>query len=141
MSRNKKILIGVVIALAAYLAYRFFKNGGSIGGAAGVNTSGTGSNAGSLAPFVGGSSGPNSGLNYYPGNTQVDINLPADGGDKEPKPVRHKPPKPPVKPPGKLHGTPIFAPPGGPIFKRPPGPPRPRPNPRPRRPPNRRAGS
>lgn len=107
--RTRIILIILALAVVAYFAYRWWQNRNS-GGLQG-NTSGTGSNLNSLAPsLVAGSSGPNSGLNYYPGNTQIDVTLPTTSGaassgggkpkepedeDKDKKPV-HKPKVMPV---------------------------------------------
>lgn len=73
--RTRVILIVIVVAIAGYLAYRWYKNRNSTGLAG--NTAGTGSNLNSLAPeLVAGSSGPSSGLTYEPGSTTVDLTLP-----------------------------------------------------------------
>lgn len=64
--RTKTIFIVIAIAGAAYLAYRWY---------VGRQTSGTpqlGTNLNSVAPeLIGGSTGPQSGLNYYAGATNV----------------------------------------------------------------------
>ena len=87
--RMRVILILIAVAVAGYLAYRWWQNrqGNSTG-------SGLGANLNSAAPeLVGGSSGPDSGLNYYQGSTPITIDLPNGNqsqddtdGDKEPGP-------------------------------------------------------
>jgi hypothetical protein len=121
MNRRTRILLIIGVVVLAYIAYRFWRNGGSVAGGAGVDTSGTGSNLNSVAPELAGGSGPNSGLNYYPGNTQLDISLPGSN-EAESNPPSHVPPKksPKAMPkPPKWRGKPIRAPKGAPVFKPP----------------------
>lgn len=72
MAKNTKtILIVVGLAVAAYLAYRWYSNRTSSGNGS------LGANLNSAAPeLVGGSSGPDSGLNYYAGTTPITVDLP-----------------------------------------------------------------
>jgi|SRR5579859_2072327 len=67
-AKQKKLLIIGAVAVAAYLAYRWYQNRQQ-------NNTGSGqlgTNLNSVAPaLIGGSSGPSSGLNYYAGNTTV----------------------------------------------------------------------
>jgi len=67
------IIIGAV-AIAAYLLYRWWQNKQS---ATNSPTGSLGTNLNSVAPeLIGGSSGPESGLTYNQGTTQVDLTLP-----------------------------------------------------------------
>lgn len=76
--RTRIVLIVAALAVAAYLVYRWYVNRQS--GSAN-NTSGLGSNLNSVAPeLVGGSSGPDSGLNYYGGTTTVNLSMPQTTG-------------------------------------------------------------
>lgn len=124
--RTRIILIVIVLAIVAYFAYRWWQNRNS--GGLTSNTAGTGSNLNSVAPeLAGGSTGPDSGLNYYPGNTQLDISVPGaptetenNSGNPAPKPKpKPKPPHHPthLRPGGGSAGSPGT--PGGPPIPRP----------------------
>ena len=63
----RTILVIGVLVVGAYFAYRWLENRNSSG-------TGLGSNLDSATPeLVAGSSGPDSGLNYYAGNTNVTL--------------------------------------------------------------------
>lgn len=121
--RTRIILIVILLAVVAYLVYRWWQN--RQGQPQGNLIPGTGSNLNSVAPeLAAGSAGPSSGLNYYPGNTQLDISLPGsnEAENNNPPPVHHKPPKrkpPRPRPGGGSAGSP-GTPGGGPIPVRPP---------------------
>ena len=72
MNKNVRIILIVgAVAIAGYLAYRWWQNRSSGSGGS------LGANLNSAAPeLVGGSTGPNSGLNYYAGSTPITIDLP-----------------------------------------------------------------
>lgn len=73
-AKQKKVVILIAIAAAAYLGYRWWSNRQS-------NSSGTGlgANLNSLAPaLVAGSTGPQSGLNYYAGSTSIYVTQPVN---------------------------------------------------------------
>lgn len=97
--RMRVILILIAVAVALYFAYRWYQNRQS-----NSSGSGLGANLNSAAPeLVGGSTGPDSGLNYYAGSTPIVIDLPNGNqsqddtdGDKEPGPN----PPPPHPHPG-----------------------------------------
>lgn len=91
--RTKVILIVAALVVTAYLAYRYYTNKQQA--QQNNNTSGLGSNLNSVAPeMVGGSSGPDSGLNYYGGTTVVDLSMPQtnknNSGPPDKKSVTHK---------------------------------------------------
>jgi hypothetical protein len=66
--KQKTTLILAVVAVAVYLAYRWYENKQS----ANQGTTQLGSNLNSIAPaLIAGSSGPTSGLSYYAGSTNV----------------------------------------------------------------------
>lgn len=68
------IIIGVAL-VAAYFVYRWYMSQQS--GISGNAGTGLGSNLNSIAPeLAAGSTGPNSGLNYYGGNTTVYLTMP-----------------------------------------------------------------
>lgn len=78
--RTKIILIVLALAAAAYLVYRWYENNqansttGNTGLSSGTSGDSLGSNLNSVAPeLAAGSSGPDSGLNYYAGNTTVNL--------------------------------------------------------------------
>lgn len=71
--RFKTILTIAGIAIAAYLAYRWYENRKG-------SSQGLGSNLGSVGYLVGGSTGPSSGLNYYAGATNVTVQQPLTSG-------------------------------------------------------------
>lgn len=112
--RTRVILILIAVAVAAYLVYRWYMNRQAANTGT-ADTTGMGSNLNSVAPeLVGGSTGPTSGLTYTPGNTQVDINLPAtntgvtdttgegggtDNGGTEQPPLKVSKEPPPYRPP------------------------------------------
>lgn len=77
---DKRLKTGLIlagIAVAAYLAYRWYQNRQS-------NSQGLGANLNSATPeLVAGSSGPSSGLNYYAGSTTVDITEPVTSSGKQ----------------------------------------------------------
>jgi hypothetical protein len=76
---TKTLLIIGALAVVAYFVYRWYVGGGgSVSGAIQGNAgTGLGSNLNSIAPeLVAGSTGPNSGLNYYGGNTTVYLTMP-----------------------------------------------------------------
>lgn len=98
---TKTILIIVVLAIAAYLIYRWYTNRNSENTA--DNSQSYGANLNSVAPDMSSATGPDSGLNYTAPTDEVTINLP-DGSQSV-----SNPPEPPRV------GTPV---------KRPPGPPR-----------------
>lgn len=73
-NRVKTALIVVGIAVAAYLGYRWWENRK----ASGSPTGALGTNLNSVAPeLIGGSSGPNSGLDYSPQPANVTVNYPS----------------------------------------------------------------
>lgn len=67
-AKQKKLLIIGAIAVAAYLAYRWYQSRQQSNSGSGQ----LGTNLNSIAPsLIAGSSGPTSGLQYYAGNTTV----------------------------------------------------------------------
>jgi hypothetical protein len=67
-SKQKKIALAVALVIGAYLAYRY------LSGKKSGNSSALGTNLNSVpAELIGGSSGPDSGLNYYAGDTTVNV--------------------------------------------------------------------
>lgn len=110
LGKWKTPLILAGIAVAAYLAYRWWQSRQSAS-----PTGGLGTNLNSVAPeLVGGSSGPDSGITYSPPSPTISITEPVD--TEGANPVNHpKPPPPPHR--GKLHGKPIQ---GRPPVRRPP---------------------
>lgn len=67
-AKQKKLLLIGAVAVAAYLAYRWYQSRQQSNNSSGQ----LGTNLNSVAPaLIGGSSGPSSGLNYYAGTTEV----------------------------------------------------------------------
>lgn len=74
--RTRTILIVIGLAVAAYLAYRWYQNKQS--GGTNSPTGGLGTNLNSIAPeLVGGATGPSSGLTYNQAPTTVNLTLPS----------------------------------------------------------------
>jgi hypothetical protein len=105
--RTRVILIVVAVAVAGYLAWRWYQNSQSGSGTG--NTVGTdiGSNLNSPAPVLegGSSSGDNSAPSYSAGSETINVELP--NGDQST--TAAVPPKAPVKTPPKK--SPISGPP------------------------------
>jgi predicted negative regulator of RcsB-dependent stress response len=74
LNKNTKIILIVLgVAVAGYLAYRWYQSKQ----AANQSSTGLGSNLNSVAPaLVAGSTGPQSGLNYYAGATNLFVTQP-----------------------------------------------------------------
>lgn len=86
--RTRIILIIIGLVIAAYLVYRYYVNNQQ---QQNNNTSGLGSNLNSVAPeLVGGSSGPDSGLNYYGGTTVVNLAMPQSNKGNSGPPAKKK---------------------------------------------------
>lgn len=108
--RTKTILIVIAVVIAAYIAYRWWTNRQSNAD----NSQSLGANLNSAAPeLVGGSSGPDSGLNYNPGTTIIDIPNP-DGSTntngqqpppQEGTPIKQKKPGNPVHAKSPVHAV------------------------------------
>lgn len=99
--KQKKVILVIGLAVAAYLGYRWYVNRQSNG------PTGLGTNLNSLpSALVGGSTGPQSGLNYYAGATTIYVTEPVTQNSKG-STVSNQPPKP--------HGIPPGVNPGGPM--------------------------
>lgn len=72
-AKQKKVVLAIAAVAAAYLAYRWWSNRQSNG------PTGLGTNLNSLpTALVGGSTGPQSGLNYYAGSTSIYVTQPVN---------------------------------------------------------------
>lgn len=70
MNKKRLLIIGLG-ALALWVVWEYYK---SLSGGSGSPTGALGTNLNSVAPeLIGGSTGPNSGLNYYGGSTVLNI--------------------------------------------------------------------
>lgn len=93
-AKQKKAVLLIAIAAAAYLGYRWWSNRQSSSSGTGL-----GANLNSLAPaLVAGSTGPQSGLNYYAGSTAIYVTQPVNQSASKSSTTTNPPP--PHKQPG-----------------------------------------
>lgn len=90
LKKNAPLVWLAAAVVAAYFGYRWYQNRQAANAASGTSTaagSQLGTNLNSTAPdLVAGSQGPNSGLSYYAGQTQVTLSQPASQTAVQPSP-------------------------------------------------------